>query len=241
MKYLAFDIETAKVLPEDVEDIKAHRPLGITCAAAWGSDWQRPQLWYGIQGNITNAMAPQMDRNEIERMIGDLLYWCGIGGDYTLVSWNGLGFDLDIMAEESGLQYECQTLARSHIDMMFHIYRLRGYPVSLAAVGEGMNIAQQKSTEISGKSAPELWRDGAHQAVLDYCAQDVRATLEIAETCERMQEIRWWSKRGNQQWINLPDGWLTVREAMKLPDPDQSWMETPIPITQFTGWLGEVK
>jgi len=33
-RYLAFDMETAKVLPPDVTDVLAHRPLGITCAAA---------------------------------------------------------------------------------------------------------------------------------------------------------------------------------------------------------------
>ena len=32
-KYLVFDIETAKVLPDGEQDIKAHRPLGIACAA----------------------------------------------------------------------------------------------------------------------------------------------------------------------------------------------------------------
>ena len=32
-KYLAFDIETAKVQPPDERDWKSDRPLGISCAA----------------------------------------------------------------------------------------------------------------------------------------------------------------------------------------------------------------
>ena len=33
-RYLAFDTETAKVLPEAVRDVLEHRPLGIACAQA---------------------------------------------------------------------------------------------------------------------------------------------------------------------------------------------------------------
>ena len=37
-KYVAFDIETAKILPENFGDLHDHRPLGITCMATWCSD-----------------------------------------------------------------------------------------------------------------------------------------------------------------------------------------------------------
>ncbi len=32
-RYLAFDIEIAKVLPEEVTDLKAHRPLTVSAEA----------------------------------------------------------------------------------------------------------------------------------------------------------------------------------------------------------------
>ena len=32
---------------------------------------------------------------------------------YTLLTWNGLGFDLDILAEESGMLPNCRRLART--------------------------------------------------------------------------------------------------------------------------------
>lgn len=38
MKYLAFHLEIAKVIPFN-QDLNAHRPLGITCAAAWDGQW----------------------------------------------------------------------------------------------------------------------------------------------------------------------------------------------------------
>ena len=45
-KYIAFDIETAKILPKDVEDLLAHRPLGICCAATLAADQSAPRLFY---------------------------------------------------------------------------------------------------------------------------------------------------------------------------------------------------
>lgn len=46
-KYLAFDIETAKVVPDAVNDILSYRPLGICCAAAVASDITEPMVWHG--------------------------------------------------------------------------------------------------------------------------------------------------------------------------------------------------
>jgi hypothetical protein len=46
-KYLAFDLEIAKVIPDTERDIKAHRPLGISCGATLGGDdGAVPSLWY---------------------------------------------------------------------------------------------------------------------------------------------------------------------------------------------------
>ena len=35
----------------------------------------------------------------------------------------------------------------------------------------------------------------------------------------------------------LPDGWLTVDQAEKLPEPDTSWMADPWPRSKFTDWM----
>ena len=37
-KYLSFDIEIAKDLPDGMADLMAYRPLGLTCAATLASD-----------------------------------------------------------------------------------------------------------------------------------------------------------------------------------------------------------
>lgn len=43
-KYLAFDIEIAKVMTSGETDWKAQRPLGISCAATFDSADDKPML-----------------------------------------------------------------------------------------------------------------------------------------------------------------------------------------------------
>lgn len=52
IKYLAFDIEITKILPEDEDDWKAYRPLGISCAAVLPSDTKKPLVFYGINAAL---------------------------------------------------------------------------------------------------------------------------------------------------------------------------------------------
>jgi hypothetical protein len=129
-RYLAFDIETAKDVPGDDFNWKAHRPLGISCAAALRCDADEPMLWYGKKDDGTPA--GQMSRDEAGDLVRALARLASEG--YTLLTWNGLGFDFDVLAEE------------------------------------------------------------------------------------------------------LPQGWLTVREAMQLPQPDTSWMDRAIPRHTYTHW-----
>ena len=129
-RYAAFDIETAKLLPDDVSDILSHRPLGVSCAAAYLGDSERARVWHGRDeaGNPT----PQMSRDEVAVMVHDLVRLASDG--YTLLTWNGLGFDFDILAEESGLATECADLAITHVDPLFHAVCTLGYPLSLPSL-----------------------------------------------------------------------------------------------------------
>ena len=51
-KFLALDIETAKVLP-DGSDLRSHRPLGICCAAMLAEGYDQPNLWYSVNPDGT--------------------------------------------------------------------------------------------------------------------------------------------------------------------------------------------
>ena len=106
--------------------------------------------------------------------------------------------------------------------------------VCLAAVGQAMNIPQRKT--MSAADAPKKWRDGNHQLVMDYVLGDSRMTNQIIAAIIERQGILWVTKKGIVN--NEPMPCLkTVEEILRDPDPDQSWMSTPIPRSKFHNWL----
>ncbi len=232
-QYLAFDIETAKVLPRDVADILAHRPLGISCAAALASDKKVPQLFYSTDsGGIPSA---QMCQDDLSGLVDFLT--AQVENGYTIVTHNGLGFDFDVLAEESGRPDDCRKLAVGHIDMMFHVFCCKGFGVGLDAAGKAIGLGKLEGVE--SWEAPKLWKDGKHETVLNYVGQDCRVALKVAEKSEQRRNFSWITQSGKANDLALPKGWLTVQDAMKLPLPDTSWMKTaPWPRSKFTKWLG---
>jgi len=230
-KYLAFDLETARVIPEGEQDWSKYRPLGISCASGLTSDGEI-NLWYGKtpEGNY----APQMSNEEAQTLVNYLNSASDNG--YKILTWNGLGFDFDILAQESNMLSVCSNLALEHIDMMFHVFCLKGFPLALDKAAKGMGL-KGKPFGMSGEMAPRMWKDGQFQEVLEYAQQDVRTTLDLAELVDRQHELRWLSNRGKPQRLMIPSKWLTAQEALQLPLPDTTWMSDPWPRSKFTKWL----
>jgi hypothetical protein len=91
-KLAAFDLETAKILPENVADLHSHMPLGITCAALALSDNEDAELWQG-----TPKLQPDVCRDIVVRLREVM------ADGYQLVTWNGTSFDFLVLAQESGM------------------------------------------------------------------------------------------------------------------------------------------
>lgn len=231
-KYIAFDIETAKILPEEVGDLLAHRPLGVCCTATLAADQSKPQLFYSKRTD--GSPVAQMSKADLSQFVDFLLDRTEDG--YTIVTLNGLGFDFDVLAEESGRQDDCKQLALSHVDMLFHIFCVKGFGVGLNAAAKAIGLS--KPADVHGSIAPQLWKDGNYDRVLEYVAEDCRITLEVAVISEEKGTSRWITKGGSRAGLDIPAGWLPVRDAMKLPLPDTSWMAAPWPRSKFTAWLG---
>jgi hypothetical protein len=234
-RYVSFDIESARLLPPGVSDILAYRPLGISCAAAATSDGRDRRTWAGR--NPDGSYAPRMSPDEAAAMVRDLMAYRNDG--YTLVTWNGLGFDFDILAEESGLHAECVELAMNHIDMLFHAVCVLGHPISLQKATEGMEI-EGKLAAMSGAEAPEAWAAGRFEEVLAYVQQDAAATVELTQVCEERKELAWITRTGKKRRMPLEDGWLNVKDASGLPLPDTSWMSDPPRRERFLSWVDHV-
>jgi hypothetical protein len=231
-KYLAFDIETAKTQSADARDWKTERPLGISCAATFVADSGKPMLWYGITrgGRPANRMSQQEAGELVEHLMSQVRH------GYTVVTWNGVSFDFDILAEESRMVEECRGLARNHVEMMFNILCQLGYGVSLDSAAKGMGLSG-KHEGTSGAVVPRLWAEGRRQEVLDYVAQDVRIILELANMFEARGHLRWITRGGRKREMLLPRGWLSVNSAARLPQPATAWMSHQWSRRAFTAWM----
>lgn len=113
-KYLAFDIETAKAFPDTADGWRQFRPPGICCAATLTSDGGL-SLWYSRSAD--GLIANQLSVGDAQVLVAHLQK--AVSDGYVICSWNGLGFDFDILAEESGMYDECRSLALNHVDCCF--------------------------------------------------------------------------------------------------------------------------
>jgi hypothetical protein len=234
-RYIAFDIETAKEVPGEEFNWRAHRPLGISCAATLASDEPQPTLWHGVTAE--GQPAPKMSPKEAEGLLGYLESKAAAG--YKILTWNGLGFDFDVLAEESAAAARCKECALSHVDLMFHAFCLLGYPIGMERAAQGMGLPG-KPAGMSGEKAPMLWAKGEFKVVLEYVAQDVRVALGIAQAAEQRGRLEWITRKGTKSSLPLPNGWIAVNEALRLKLPDTAWMSTPIPRRDFTAWFDRV-
>ena len=232
-KYLAFDIEVAREFPIQADDRTAYRPLGISCAATLAADAEEAVLWHNVDSD--GRPGDRTTPDDAARLVEYLAERTREG--YTVLTWNGLGFDFDVLAEESGMAAACRELALGHVDMMFHVFCELGYPVGLEAAAQGMQLPG-KTEGMAGHMAPGLWAKGSRQQVLDYVAQDVRTTLDVATACEKQGHFRWITRRGVPKQMPLRRGWLAVQTAQSLPEPDTSWMSSPMPRERFSAWMG---
>ena len=112
-------------------DWKNHRPLGITCAAvARGTaKHHHTQFW---------QMPGRFDRDLSVGLVYDLMNLADVGD--MIVTFNGLSFDFNVLAEESGMYKECAELALNHVDLMFIVVTLRGHFLGLDKAAKGANI-----------------------------------------------------------------------------------------------------
>ena len=198
-KYLAFDLETCS-WPEEGHDWKAIRPLGISCIGLMGTGWDEPEVYYA---GMSAAVPEPRPMNDYELDTAHQIIHGSIG-EYKLVGWNSLQFDLACIYDElvdvkNPHAHLIQETAMDHIDPMFQIFCTFGWPVGLEAVSKGLGLPGKLKEEASGANAPEMWMEGTQEdrgAVLRYVGQDAKATLDIVEVGIRTEHLRWRSKKG---------------------------------------------
>jgi hypothetical protein len=219
-------------------DWKAWRPLGISCAATLTSDgdlktWATEKT-VGLEDGCKEPCGYMLRMTpEDVRAMADYL-WDAQQNDFAVVTWNGLQFDFDVLAEECGsVEYEekCAQMALEHVDPMFQFYCQFGYPVGLDAMAKGLGLSG-KTEGMHGDLAPVYWAQGQEKQefVLEYVSQDVRATAEVYEAIINTKKIHWITSKGlpsKYPWKPIMRGHrlLTCAECLDLAVPDTSWMK----------------
>lgn len=212
MKYLAFDLETAAILEKDERLEDCYDRLGISVAATL-AEGEKPKLWYGLDQSI--------DKDGVCVLVRYLMGMHEKG--YVPVTWNGASVDFRVLAYVSDMWPECRKLALGHYDPMFQFFCERGFPVGLQKVSLAMGCSG-KTEGMHGDLAPKMWAEGQREEVKKYVAQDVIVTAEVFLEIRKRNAIAWYTRNGDLRSHKLVSGVLTVKEAMRLPLPDTSWM-----------------
>lgn len=228
-KYLSFDIEIATE-PGMTRDWSEQHPFGITCAATWASGEDKPRVWCGR--DYWRSISSVMIVSELSDIIDYLVDMRNKG--YQVVTVNGAGFDFLEMYDNLEDPF-IRDIALSHVDCFFDVFCRLGYAPGLDAMSKGMGLSG-KMQGVDGASAPVLWANGEYGRVLSYVAQDAKQTLDLAEAVEAAGQLEWIARSGKRNAIKI-DKWLTVAEAMRLAEPDVSWMAIPWKRDKFVGWL----
>ncbi len=59
----------------------------------------------------------------------------------------------------------------------------------------------------------------------------------LGKLCEASGRIDWSTRSGKLRSLLIPKGWLTVKQAKKLPEPANAWLFDQWSRNKFTRWL----
>lgn len=227
---IAFDIEIANEFElKPGEDLDIYGPFDISVAASTTVD-RSVRHWYARDsaGKPARQIDAALARDVLTFLRGEQQRGA------CVCAWNGMAFDLRWLGHVADDARLAAQVALDLYDPMFQFVARRGFPISLAAVADGMGITETKS--MSGADAPGEWARGNHQRVLDYVAGDCRLTRDVVERILARREVRWRTRKGTIS--SEPIAKLErVRDVMRMPPPDQSWMSDPKPWPSWFGWL----
>jgi hypothetical protein len=150
-----------------------------------------------------------------------------LGKDANHLKWLG---------HQAGDMALAARVALKSYDPMFQFFNLAGFPVGLAKVAQAMGIPQEKLMD--GADAPKEWRAGNCKKVMDYCLGDCQMTNLIILAIQKTRQIQWVTGKGDISSKPMPR-LKPVEEVILDPEPDQSWMGTPMPKVKFYNWVRE--
>ena len=241
-----FDLEIAKSLPEDIDDWREAGPLGISCAATVTSSGEE-KLWYSSEyGEFLPQMTPR-DVSDMAAYMADIAYQGGY-----IVTWNGLSFDMPVVAEEchdvEWYQEFAELSMSRHIDLGFLMHCEKGYFIALDKCAKGLGL-HGKTEGMHGALAPILWNglqeernistpdsvfhdaarlglvlesDEARELCLKYVMQDAITTKEVYEELLGQGSVKWITKVGKPSRYPYIPSYV-YGEKLVLSGIDKPW------------------
>lgn len=228
--FLTFDTELASIIEDDGSGNWAERGPFDFSVAATSDHAGATRIFHSV--DASGAPAAVMTRETALELLHHLRSEQERG--VPIVTWNGLGFDFRWLGVAAGDVELAGQIALDHFDPMFQFFCQRGFPVGLAKVGEGLGVTQSKL--MSGKDAPQAWRDGRYDEVIAYVRGDAQITAAVIRRITEERGVRWRTQRGTLSGEPMPE-LKPVRALLDLPMPDQSWMSEPLPKSKFFEWI----
>jgi len=231
-RLLSFDIEISDVFDlAPGEDMERYAPFHISVAATAVPGGEE-RHWLSADDEGRPALNLTLERaHELLEYLDERL-----SEGFALCAWNGLHFDLQWIGHHAGDMRLAAGIALKIYDPMFQFFNDHGYPVGLASVASGLGISQKKL--IDGADAPKEWRAGNFELVKRYVLGDCQITNQVVQAIRDSGRIRWVNRRGESKSEAMRP-LMTVEEVIAAPDPDQSWMDRPLPKASFHRWADE--
>jgi len=228
VRVLSVDIEISDVFELGKhEDMEKYAPFRVAVAAT-AIHGGEERVWFSEEdGHPALNMTPER-AHELLEYLRDMQ-----DSGYMVCAWNGLGFDLKWIGHHAGHMALAAHIALKSYDPMFQFFNQAGFPVGLAKVAEAMDIEQIKLMD--GADAPKEWRAGNYQKVMDYVLGDCQITNQVVAAIQEEQRVRWITTKGDNRWRPMPR-LKTALEVICDPEPDQAWMDNPIPKSKFCEW-----
>jgi len=231
MKLLSFDIELSDLFElKKNEDMEKYAPFHISVAATAVHDGEE-RAWYSEEDGQPALNLTRERAHELLEYLDEMQQ-----KEFMVCAWNGLGFDLKWIGYQADDMALAARIALKSYDPMFQFFNQAGFPVGLGKVAKGMGITQEKLMD--GADAPKKWRAGNHQEVMDYCLGDCQMTNLIVRGIQETRQVRWATAKGIISSKPMPR-LKSVEEVIRDPEPDQSWLDNPIPKTKFYKWVQE--
>lgn len=229
---LGFDIEISDVFRLGPgEDMERYAPFHISVAATAIPNGEE-RHWLSLDESGQPAL--NLTRERAHELLEYLEQKLDEG--FALCAWNGLHFDMKWIGHHANDMAMAARIALKIYDPMFQFFNDHGYPVGLASVAAGFDIAQKKLMD--GADAPKEWRAGNFEKVKEYVLGDCQMTHQIVRAIQDTGRIQWVNRNG--EFKSKPMHPLkTAEEIIAAPGPDQSWMDRPLPKAGFHRWVDE--